>query len=160
MLCCGVGKEGVANGKGIERCFILRTGKLFAPKCGSYIYTVLNRLCDLGVGLFHGGGGGGGGKNSTEPSASNVILRTPQIYLNACGLVSMALLLPRLPALLILLLPLHIFPASCIPDPHALIAWADSIGLDSSNITLQSPTIFEGWGVRASRRIRKGEIFM
>jgi hypothetical protein len=102
----------------------------------------------------------GSSKKHAATIASNALLRTPNAHLNACVLIFMAAFFARLPSILLLLLQLQILPASCNPDQQALISWADSIGFDSSNITLQSPTIFEGWGVRASRRILKGEIFM
>jgi hypothetical protein len=68
--------------------------------------------------------------------------------------------LPLFHAPLLLLLLIHSPLASSHPNPDAFIAWAHSVGLDSSNITLQSPTILAGWGVRASRPILKGQIFM
>jgi hypothetical protein len=60
--------------------------------------------------------------------------------------------------LFLLHLPLRSY-ASGPPDPQAYVEWARTLGIDSSNVTLVH-TPLGGWTVRASRPIKKGDIFL
>ena len=77
-------------------------------------------------------------------------------------MASRLVLLQFISAPLLLLVLLHLplrSDASGSPDPHAYVEWALSLGIDSSNVTLVH-TPLGGWTVRASRPIKKGDIFL